>query len=77
MSSSVLTERNVSHKSRSVMGGTTVRMDLTKKTVQYQVKTAIAVTTPAVYRRPSCVMEKKTVLMDQMKETVVGELQQL
>lgn len=73
----MLTGRNVSHKSRSVMGRTTVRMDLMKKTVQYQVRTAIAVTTTlAVYHRRSCVMEKKTVLMGQMKETVVGGLQQ-
>lgn len=75
VNSSVLTGRNASHKNRSVTDGMTVRMDLMKRAVQCRARAAIiaVTTTPAVCRRPSCVTERGTVLMDQMKETVVGE----
>lgn len=67
---------NVSNKSRYVTDRMTVRTIQMKSTVQNQVRAANTSVTirPAAFQLPSFVMEKKTVLMVQMKTNVVGDV---
>lgn len=77
LSSSAVMEIDAYNQSRCVTDSMTVKIDPMKWTVQLWLRAAITavITTLAVYLILSCVMERETVLMDQMKQSVVGNVQ--
>lgn len=77
LSSNAVMEIDAYNQSSCVMDSMTVKTDPMKWIVQLWLRAAITavITTLAVYLTLSCVMERETVLMDQMRQSVVGDVQ--